>query len=294
METEIKNLLRHHRDTLFRVLFMIPENFVQLVAYCNKDVPILSVDDIMPFDLDSVTATRRRRNDVSFITKDNRLIILIEHQSTINANIALRLFMYYIELLQLWIKSNDVNIFGSAKIRDFPVPELYVVYNGKVPLVEKMSTFVIESRDVKINAKVNIIDIHFDKLGETKPDSALAGYAYFYSIFDKCKQGGATDDDAFMKAREECIKNGYLFGFINKEEFVVFYKDFLDYDTQLEKEAEARGEERGLERGMERGLERTLQLAIQNNAPISLLQAVAKDAGISQRRLEELMAQVAV
>jgi len=75
----------------------------------------LTVDDIKAFDLESSIAIRIRRNDVSFITKDNRLIILIEHQSTLNPNMALRLFLYYIELLQLWIKGEGANLYGEKK-----------------------------------------------------------------------------------------------------------------------------------------------------------------------------------
>ena len=134
LNTDRSNLKRKHKDTLFRAHFKIPENFLQLLNRCSGGNSTLTTNDITPFDLDSATAIRIRRNDVSFITNDNRLIILIEHQSTVNPNMALRLFLYYIELLQLWIKLNKVNLYVTTKMQNIPKPEFYVAYNGTEPL----------------------------------------------------------------------------------------------------------------------------------------------------------------
>ena len=123
--TEKKNgaqLKPQHRDTMFRWLFKDPKNFIDLLRRCSDDDINLTIDDIQPFDLDSELAVRIRRNDVSFITKDNRLLILIEHQSTQNPNMAFRLFLYYIELLQLWVKINNINLYGQQKIPQLPIP----------------------------------------------------------------------------------------------------------------------------------------------------------------------------
>ena len=232
---------RQHKDTLFRGVFKIPKHFIYLLEHCRNKHNTLNEEDLTPFDLDSSITTRIRRNDVSYITKDNRLIILIEHQSTINANIAFRLFLYYIELLQLWIKINKINLYGQSKISNLPVPEFYVAYNGNATLKETISTFTLEYTDIKIEMSVNIIDISFDRLTDQTPENALAGYSYFYKIYDAHIKAGATTEEAFIKARETCMAQNYLKEFIDKEGFIVFYKDFLNYDTQLIEEGEARG-----------------------------------------------------
>jgi hypothetical protein len=182
----------------------------------EKITPPLTAADITPFDLESEITMRLWRNDVSFITKDNRIIILIEHQSTINPNMAARLYMYHNELLQLWLKQNEINLYGKQKIKDLPLAEFYVAYNGAEPLQEECSTFNYESECLKIDAKVKIINIHYDSLPDTAAENALAGYAYFYKIFDESKKNGSTTDEAFEIARKECLKNGYMMGFIDK------------------------------------------------------------------------------
>ena len=62
---------KQHRDTLFRLLFKIPNNFMYLLAKCSNGASMLAESDIKAFDLESAVAVRLRRNDVSFITKDN-------------------------------------------------------------------------------------------------------------------------------------------------------------------------------------------------------------------------------
>ena len=284
-----------HKDTLFRGIFKVVRHFICLLRHCQNGYSQLTEDDLMLFDLDSSIAKRIRRNDVSYITKDNRLIILIEHQSTININIAFRLFLYYIELLQLWIKKNNINLYGQSKVPDLPVPEFYVAYNGTAPLKETCSIFNLEYNDIRIEMKVNIIDIRFEQLADHAPDNALAGYSYFYKVYDEIMETGVTPDEAFVKARDACMEQSYLQGIIEKEGFIVFYKDFLNYDTQLYEEGRAEGEARGLAQGKAQGLAQGkvqgFSLAqkiinmLKNNIPI---QEIAEECKISESQVEEL------
>ena len=287
METNDKsNVTNKHKDTLFRLYFKEIKNFLHLLEHCGRKN--LTPDDIEPFDLESAVAVRVRRNDISFITKDNRIIILVEHQSTINPNMAFRMFLYYFELLQLWVKVNKVNIFGTVKIEDYPLPELYVAYNGTAPLSEKTSNFKIDHEGNKVDLTVNIVDIHYENLNITTPDNALAGYSFFYKVYDECKTAGLSNDEAFKNAREKCIEQGHMKGFIEKEAYIVEYKDFfyLDYDAQLKAEGIAEGEAKGAES--------TISVAIRSKVPFPIIETMAKEANISQQRLNELMERVAV
>jgi hypothetical protein len=249
---DTNKLKRGHKSTLFREYFKIAPNFLHLLEKCRGGHN-LTEGDITPFDLESETALRFRRNDVSFITKDNRLIILVEHQSTVNLNMAFRLFLYYTELLQLWIKQNNVNLYGTKLIEPLPEPEFYVAYNGTEKLKETTSQFRLNRQGVKIEVDVEILDIHFENLDDTQPKNALAGYSYLYKRYDEHLQKGFSRQKAFEAAREECINLGYMPGFIEKEEYVMDYKEnWLDYDFQLRAEGEAKMLElaKALMRGM--------------------------------------------
>lgn len=72
-------------------------------------------------------------NDVSFVVGD-RVVVLIEHQSTINPNMAIRLLMYigrvYEEI------TAEMNLFGREKL-SIPWPEFIILYNGSAPYPDK-------------------------------------------------------------------------------------------------------------------------------------------------------------
>jgi len=216
---------------------------------------------------------------------------------------ALRLIIYYLDLLQLWFAQNGINIFGYNKIETMPIPEFYVVYNGTAPIKEPISDIHIQSDSMLIKATVNIIDIRFNKLGNTEPDNALAGYSYFYKVYDEHRHAGISDTEAFDNARQACIAKGYLKGFIDREDFIMFYKEFvMDYDRQLKEEAKylgrlegiQEGKLEGIQEGKLEGAEATITVAIKSKAPYSLLEAMAKEANLPRTRLDELMAQAAV
>jgi len=233
------DLRKQHKDTLFRDLFKIPEHFMFLLKKCSGGKMQVTKDELQPFDLSTTYTKRPRWNDVSFLTKDDKLIIFVEHQTTLSPNFAFKLLLYYLELMQLWLKTRNISIHGATAIPKFPDAMLYVAYNGKdkAEKLEQTSTvFNMDSTNIKINVNVEIVDIRYDNLNEdeVEKDNTLAGYSYFYSRYDFYHlKEKATTGEAFIKAREDCIKAGYLKEIIDKEEFVLMYKDFMDYDAQL-------------------------------------------------------------
>jgi predicted transposase/invertase (TIGR01784 family) len=266
---------------MFRGLFKTAENFLHLLERCRNRKLDLNAEDLVLFDLNTEYTSRKRRNDVSFITRDNRLIILVEHQSTISANIAFKLLLYYFELIQLWVKQNKIDIHARVAIPTLPMPEFYVVYNGKEKLKDNFSSFELKHSNINISVQVAIIDISFDSLKETEASNALAGYSYFYKKFEEYTLQGINRDNAFMKSREDCIKAGYLKGFIEKEDLIVMYSDILDYDAQLRSEGREEGRE-----------------ALRGETAIEMLkegfdtEKIAKCLKMPVKKVEELMAKV--
>jgi hypothetical protein len=70
---------------------------------------------------------RGQINDISF-TIDNRLVVLIEHQSTINSNMPLRLLMY---VARIYEKITDRRKTYQKKLEKIPCPEFIVLYSAR-------------------------------------------------------------------------------------------------------------------------------------------------------------------
>ena len=100
-------------DSAFTMLFSKEEHVVDLYEFLTG----IRLD---PLTIESVWLKdgmfrSRLYNDVSFITHDNQLLVLIEHQSTINPNMAFRILEYYVKLASENIKARNVDIFFNKR-----------------------------------------------------------------------------------------------------------------------------------------------------------------------------------
>ncbi|MDR0852799.1 MAG: Rpn family recombination-promoting nuclease/putative transposase, partial [Clostridiales Family XIII bacterium] len=75
-------------------------------------------------------------NDISFVI-DGRLVVLVEHQSTPNANMPLRMLQYYNEIIKRRMDDTDSRAIYWTKLHKIPRPEFIVLYNGTTPIDDK-------------------------------------------------------------------------------------------------------------------------------------------------------------
>lgn len=127
-------------DTIFKAMFRglddnnedqdlnleIKKDFLAFYKkYCNPQSE-LQPEDIQPFNLLEKKIFGNSHNDTGYLTKENQLILLFEHQATYNPNMPSRLFNYYNILLNKFWKEQKVNLVSSKKFEP-PAPELYVI-----------------------------------------------------------------------------------------------------------------------------------------------------------------------
>jgi len=85
------NVNRNHRNSVFSMLFGTPDVLRELYSAIEGiDVPN---DAVVSINTLSDVFFMEKINDLSF-TIDNRIVVLIEHQSTINDNMPVRFLMY--------------------------------------------------------------------------------------------------------------------------------------------------------------------------------------------------------
>jgi hypothetical protein len=121
----MENVNRNHKNSVFSSLFSTPDVLRELYS-AIEGIPI--PPDI-PIDINTLTNAiyKGQINDVSFLI-DNRLVVLIEHQSTVNNNIPLRLLMYIARVYEKIVKREKRY---QNKLEKIPKPEFIVLYNGK-------------------------------------------------------------------------------------------------------------------------------------------------------------------
>jgi hypothetical protein len=120
-----QNVKKEHKASMFSSLFSNPDVLRELYS-AIEGIP---VPPDIPVEINSLSGVlyKDKENDLSFII-DNRLVVLIEHQSTINNNIPLRLLIYIAYIYKTIVKKRNLY---QAKLEKIPMPEFIVLYNGE-------------------------------------------------------------------------------------------------------------------------------------------------------------------
>ena len=200
------------------------------------------------------------RNDVACVV-DGRVVLLMEHQSTINENMPLRCLMYAGRLYEGLISSNERY---ARKLVKIPTPEFYVFYNGKEAYPERKTlrlsdAFIMRSGKVTLELNVEVININQGQNAEfLKHCRILNEYSQFVFYVRTFYESDGVD--GFRRAIMHSIEHNILKDFLeaNMSEVHNFLIAEYDYDTDISvqrNEAYEMGVEKGIEQGIERGRE---------------------------------------
>jgi len=162
-------------------------------------------------------------NDLSF-TIDNRLVILIEHQSTINDNIPLRLLMYIARVYEKIINRKKLY---QAKLEKIPTPEFIVLYNGNEDYPDfselKLSNAFKDFEGLKLSNDniipleliVKVYNINHGRNPEMlKKSENLNGYSIFINKVREYRKEEETLEKAAVSAIKYCTANNILKDFL--------------------------------------------------------------------------------
>lgn len=194
-----------------------------------------------------------QKNDLAF-TYEDKMVILVEHQSTINQNMPLRMLMY---LARTYEKIVDDKAIYNKKLVKIPTPEIIVLYNGEepYPLQEtlKLSDAYSETKEeVFLELKVKVYNInykaHIELLMYSK---TLREYSYFIETIREYSKLGCNRDEAIHEAIKKCLKEHVLEGFLRENGSEVVNMLFAEYSVEREMEV-VRAE--ALEEGREEGI----------------------------------------
>ena len=123
-----------YKNSVFSLLFGDPAALRELYGALEG----VTLDPAIPVTINTLSGAlyMERYNDISFTIGD-KLVILIEHQSTINHNMPLRLLLYIARVYEQIIeKEKKGALYRERQIR-IPVPEFIVLYNGTKPCADQ-------------------------------------------------------------------------------------------------------------------------------------------------------------
>ena len=291
---------RRYKDSVFVDLFSedekAKENFLSLYnALHNTNLQLscpvenIRLDNIMYMNI---------INDVSCLV-DNKIIVLAEHQSTINENMPLRFLQYIARLYEKLQAPTDRYLRKLSKI---PTPEFYVFYNGledypETTVLKLSDAFITNPHIPPLELEVKVYNINKSKgaavLNRCKP---LDEYSLF--VEEVRTQTQLDPENGFTNAVKICIEKGILKEYLQRKsrEVINMLVAEYDYDTDIavQREESLRiGIQQGLEQGIKQGFSDgayqtkldTAKLMRIHNYPIG---EICKMTGLSQEEVESV------
>lgn len=243
-----KQMRRKIKDTVFTKMFNEPKYSLDLYKALHPEDDAVTVDDIKATTLDPIL-TNGIYNDLGFLVRD-RLIILVEAQSTWSENILWRHFFYLAETYKNLIAGWEENLHSTQKVY-FPIPEMYVIYTG-----EKKNIPEILSLKEEFLAPNAALDLVVKVITNSDKYDIINQYIRFAHKVDYYRKQPGDSHIKAIKVLEECINEGILVEFFKEHRAEVleimslsflFDPDYIykSYDKSLIEQGRAEGRQEG-------------------------------------------------
>ena len=234
------------KDSVFTYLFSLPEYTQMLYQTLHPEDTDVAADDIKLVTLENVLSDGQY-NDLGIQVRD-KLLLLMEAQSTFSENLALRMLFYVAETYKRYVDDHNLDLY-SAKPVVVPRPELYVLYTGvrkNVPEALTLSSLFEGTGDVDVTVRM---------VYDGSSDDILAQYVQFCKISDEQRKLYGLTRKAVKETIRICKESNVLVSFLTSMEKEVTDIMVTLYDQEriqaireynLIKNAEAEANENGI------------------------------------------------
>ncbi len=260
---------RKYKDSVFTDLFGTDktgkENFLDLYnALSGNDFKLKEVS--LERKVIEQALYKTFNNDVSWEI-NGKLIVLVEHQSTVNENMPLRCLEYVTRIYEGIVPVRKRYV---EKVYKIPNPDFYVVYMGdkEQPLEKelRLSDAFYEKDSSKLELVVKVKNCSDSKLLPlAKTCGILREYCRFIEIVE-LNLNKRHPRRSFQKAIEQAMEEGILVDYLDRKSREVINMLCAQYSYKLDiaekkKEAFQDGMQAGLEKGISQG---TQQKAVED------------------------------
>ena len=237
------------RDSIFVNVFRDKKYLVELYRSLHPE-DIVSEDDLKIITIENILADDVY-NDLGFMVK-NRLIVLVEAQTTWSRNIIVRMFLYLARTYQDLIygdKSLRMSLYGSKRM-ELPEPELYVIYAGdkgdKKEIISLRDDIFPDSDIIDLKAKVIFADKNRrDIIGQyiafcviLKEQISMHKGDIQKAVRDTIRICIKTNNlSAYLKRHEKEVED-YMFATLSQEEIIEDMVSNAKSEGQVEKAVE--------------------------------------------------------
>ena len=205
---------RSIKDSVFTMLFQDPEYLRQLYLTLHPEDAGVLPEDMKLITLENVLTTGIY-NDLGIQVRD-RLILLVEAQSTFSANITLRMLLYLAATYKEYVKERKLDLYAGKAV-SIPRPELYVVYTGRR---ETPDTLLLSGlyESAPEDGRVQHMELAVQILRDDGSASVIDQYVRFCQISDEMRGKHGATLKAVQETLRECVRQNILTPFLMTRE----------------------------------------------------------------------------
>jgi len=226
-------------------------------------------------------------NDVSWEI-DGKLIVLVEHQSTVNENMPFRCLEYVTRIYEGIV---PIRKRYAEKVYKIPNPDFYVVYVGKDKLPPEQELRLSDAFYKKDNSKLELV-VKVKNCSDSKmlPISRncdiLKEYCQFIEIVENI-YNKRFPKSSFKKAIEKAISQGILSDYLDRKSREVINMLCAKYDYKMDIAVK---QEEAFEDGMNAGARKNAVESAKNFLKMNILSVenIAKGTGLSIEEVQQL------
>ncbi|MCM1278926.1 MAG: hypothetical protein NC304_08125 [Robinsoniella sp.] len=187
---------RTAKNSVFLDLFQDKKNLLALYKTLHPEDTDATEDTLDIVTIDNVL-TDNLYNDLGIMAGNNKLLLLLEAQSSWTVNILIRILLYLAQSYHEYFERTSQSLYKSTKVK-MPKPELYIIYTGnkgKKPDTITLFKEFFDGADIDIEVRAKVIY-------ESDTDDIINQYIIFCKVFDEqSKLYGMTE-----KAVKETIR----------------------------------------------------------------------------------------
>ena len=214
------------KDSVFTNLFQDKKYLLQLYKALHPEDTDITEDKLTDITIKNVL-TDNIYNDLGFVVKEDKVVILVESQSTWTMNIIIRALMYMVQTYHDYFSRTKQNLYKSKKVK-IPVPEIYVIYTGDRKTRPSEVSLVHEF----FEGKQSCIDVKVKMIYDGEEGDIINQYVIFTKVCNEQIALHGRSQKAVLEAIHICKDRNVLREYlVSKEKEVVDIMMVL-YDEQ--------------------------------------------------------------
>ena len=272
---------RKIKDSVFTDLFQDKKYLLQLYKALHPEDSDVTEDELADITIKHVLIDGDY-NDLGF-SVGNRLMVLVESQSTWTYNIIIRALMYLVQTYHDYFKRTNQNLYGSKRV-NMPKPELYVIYTGNrknIPDSVSLSKEFFADEKISIDAEVKV-------LYQENENDIIGQYIIFSKVYNEQRKLHGATKKAVLETIRICKDRNVLKEYLeSREQEVVDMMMTLFDDEQILK-----AYTKDIKNDTARETERNTAIKMIEMGKLSLEEIAKCVPSLSMKELRELEAEV--